>query len=379
MTNASWDNFWKPNWDQTREHLTDWWRHDGFVLHVFAHRCNAQDKVVNTQAPFYYLLAGLDPLAAYGNDHETQQVWLDAPRRLALAESTLANMVFGGDSFPLFDSHLGPGNLATFLGSEPAFSSDTAWFSPCISDPDQHPPLLFDPANPWFVRQKKLMETAMRFSQGRFLVTMPDLVENVDTLASLRGTQELLMDFVERPEWVRQRVAEINRVYFAAFDALFEIVQDPWGGNAFSAFCIWGPGKTAKVQCDLCAMISPRMVAEFVVPALSAQCAWLDYSMYHLDGTQAIPHLDELLKIEALDAVEWTPQVSLPQGGDPMWYDLYRRILNGGKSVQAIGVKPNEVIPLLNAVGTNGLYIMVNADNEDEARALEEAVKPYRH
>jgi hypothetical protein len=73
------------------------------------------------------------------------------------------------------------------------------------------------------------------------------------------------------------------------------------------------------------------------------------------------------------------PQVSRPMGGDPMWYDLYRRILNSGKSVQAIGVKPDEVIPLINAVGTNGLYIMVNADNEDEARALEEAVKPYRH
>jgi hypothetical protein len=166
MTNASWDNFWKPDWDQTRERLTDWWQHDGFALHVFAHHCNAQDKVVNTQAPFYYLLAGLDPLDAYDNDHDIQQAWLDAPRRLALAESTLANMVFGGDSFPLFDSHLGPGNLATFLGSEPAFSLDTAWFSPCIADPDQHPPLLFDPANPWFVRQKKLMETAMRSVRG---------------------------------------------------------------------------------------------------------------------------------------------------------------------------------------------------------------------
>lgn len=377
MTNTGWSRFLKPGWEQTRKHLTNWWQHDGFVLHIFAHRCDRPDKVINTQAPFYYLLAGLDTLAVYENEQEIEAAWLDAERRVTLAERTLANMYFGADAFPLFDTHLGPGNLATFLGSQPEFSLDTAWYSPCILDPDNHAPLIFDPNNPWFLKQKLLLETGMQMSQGRFLVTMPDLIENVDTLASLRGTQELMMDFIERPEWVRQRIAEINQVYFAAFEALFEIIQDPWGGNAFSAFCIWGPGKTAKVQCDLCAMISPQMFAEFVIPTLSEQADWLDYTMYHLDGTQAIPHLDMLLKMDALDAVEWTPQVSLPQGGDPMWYDLYRRILNSGKSVQAIGVKPDEVMPLLNAVGTNGLYIMVNAESEAEVRALEEAVKPY--
>jgi hypothetical protein len=128
----------------------------------------------------------------------------------------------------------------------------------------------------------------------------------------------------------------------------------------------------------MAAMISPRMFAEFVVPALSEQCEWLDYSMYHLDGTQAIIHLERLLEIDALDAVEWTPQAGRPQGGDPEWYDLYRRVLAGGKSVQAIGVRPEEVIPLLEAIGTHGVYIMTEAQTEAEARALVEAVEAYR-
>jgi len=265
-----------------------------------------------------------------------------------------------------------------FLGSEPDFALDTVWYVPCLADPDSAPPFTLDPTNHWFCQQKALLEAGMRASAGRYLVTMPDLIENVDTLASLRGTQELMMDFIERPDWVKQRISEINRVYFAAFDALFHIIQDPWGGNAFSAFCIWGPGKTAKVQCDLGAMISPRMFEEFVAPALAEQSNWLDYALYHLDGTQAIPHLDALLAIDGLDAIEWTPQVSAPQGGDPAWYDLYRRILAAGKSVQAIGVKPHEVIPLLDAVGTDGLYIMVNADSQAEAETLAAAVAPYR-
>jgi hypothetical protein len=100
--------------------------------------------------------------------------------------------------------------------------------------------------------------------------------------------------------------------------------------------------------------------------------------LYHLDGTHAIPHLDRVLEIDALDAVEWTPQVSIPQGGDPQWFDMYRKILRAGKSVQAIGVRPHEVIPLLEAVGPHGLYIMVNAESEAEARAVVEAAEAYR-
>ena len=38
---------------------------------------------------------------------------------------------------------------------------------------------------------------------------------------------------------------------------------------------------------------------------------------------------------------------------------LYRQILAAGKSVQAVGVTPSEVGPLLNAIGTRGVYLHV--------------------
>ena len=43
------------------------------------------------------------------------------------------------------------------------------------------------------------------------------------------------------------------------------------GGVVFGAFRIWGPGKTAKVQCDASAMFSPAMFEQFVVPALTEE------------------------------------------------------------------------------------------------------------
>ncbi|GIV81872.1 MAG: hypothetical protein KatS3mg051_1226 [Anaerolineae bacterium] len=375
---APWNDMWKANWETVRQRFIAWWQHEGLVLHVLAPRDNAPGSIEHEQAPFFYLISGLDTLADYPDQAALQRAWLDPVERARRAEQYLQGIYFGGEAFPFYDTHLGPGNLATFLGAEPEFARDTVWYHPCIDDLETHPPLRFDPQNPWFLRQKAILEEGVRLSQGRFHVAIPDLVENLDILSALRDPQRLLLDLIERPELVQERIAQINQVYFEVFEQFFAIVRDPWGGNVFSAFCIWGPGKTAKVQCDAAAMISPRMFRRFVVPALAEQCAWLDYSLYHLDGTQAIVHLDALLEIEALDAIEWTPQVSLPQGGAPMWYDLYRRILAAGKSVQAIDVRPQEVIPLLDAVGPRGMFIMVNADSQAEAEALIEAVEAYR-
>jgi hypothetical protein len=125
-------------------------------------------------------------------------------------------------------------------------------------------------------------------------------------------------------------------------------------------------------------MFSPTMFEEIVVPTLTKQCEWLDHPMYHLDGTQAICHLDNLLAIGPLDAIEWTPQAGIEGGGSPRWYDLYLRILDAGKSVQAVGVRPEEVIPLLDAIGGKGIYILTDFHNEREAGKLLAQVEQYR-
>ncbi len=93
------------------------------------------------------------------------------------------------------------------------------------------------------------------------------------------------------------------------------------------------------------------MFDEFVIPTLREQCAALDYVYYHLDSTTALQHLESLLLMEEIDAIEWTPQSGLPQGGSPEWYDLYRRVKAAGKSVHAFVVEPDEIEPLLRAVG----------------------------
>lgn len=305
--------------------------------------------------------------------------WIDPVYRCDKAEFEMANRHYPAESIPYFDTEIGPGSLGMFLGAQPSFSESTVWYSPFIDQPDSGDNLIFNPQdNRWWDVHMALIDEGLKQAKGRYLVGVPDLVENLDTLAALRGEADLLYDLYDRPGWVHARLEEISEFWLQAFDLIYEKVRDEDDGNVFSAFRIWGPGKTAKLQCDFSVMISAEMFHEFVVPHLETQCRHLDYPMYHLDGTNALQHLDALLGINELKAIEWTPQAGKPQGGSPEWYDLYRRIKDAGKSVQAISVNVDEVVPLLDAIGPEGTFILIfDPVNEAELEKLLKEIEPY--
>ncbi|MDD5705629.1 MAG: hypothetical protein PHR35_06865 [Kiritimatiellae bacterium] len=343
---------WKPDCAEAVQACHAWWEHRGLALAVYAPR----DKPIEDV-----------PLPPPNPSLETR--WLDPHYWVQARVSEMTRTFYGGAALPYHFSLIGgPGSLGLFLGAKERLAEDTLWYDPCIIDPDRHPPLRPDWAGASWQRHMIMLSYAVEQARGRYLVGMPDLIENLDTLAQLRGGETLLMDLIERPAWVRKTLEEINQAYFQCHERMWDVVRDPWGGSVSIAFAIWGPGKMSKVQCDFSVMISEAMFREFVVPPLIEQCEWLDHSYFHVDGTQALHHLPALLEIEALDAIEWTPQAGLPGGGSPRWFDLYRQIKAAGKSVLAIGVAADEILPLIDAVGPEGLYINTWVENETTAR-----------
>jgi hypothetical protein len=357
---------WKPNWDETRKHFIDWWNHEGFVLGMWT-APPADTPHESTECP--------------PAPESVEQYYADAEARALRNHCELSNRYYGADCLPISQTNIGPGSLALCVGGEPGFAESTVWFEQTIRDeaePEKLPPLSFQPESKWWKIHESTVRRSVRMGEGKYLVGCPDLVENIDILAALRDPQTLMMDLIERPGWVEKKLWEINDAFFAVYDRVYEMIRDEEGCSAFAAFAIWGPGKTVKVQCDASAMFSPAMFRQFVVPALSAQCEWLDYSMYHLDGHECIPHLDHLLAIESLDAIEWTPDPNVPTGGDPHWYEMYRRILDAGKSVQAIGVRVDQILPLLDAVGPAGMYVMTEFESQAQCDAMADRVESYR-
>lgn len=354
----------KPNWQEMQAHFLGWWRQDdlilcGSTLPRETPRESVADPGEAPDATFFY----------------TQPEW-----KAQWNHHRLANHIFLADVMPVATTDIGPGSLALYMGGEARLSWETVWYEPMIDpdDPERDPPLRFDPDSRWWRIQEETLRASAALARGKYAVGCPDIIENIDIVAALRDPQQLLIDMIERPDWVLQKVDEVNQAFFEAYDRVYDIIKLEDGSSVFGAFRLWGPGKVAKVQCDTSAMFSPRMFDRFVVPALTEQCAWLDYAMFHLDGHQCIPHLDLLLDIEPLQAIEWTPDPQVPTGGSPEWYPMYRKILEAGKSVQAIQVKPEEVLPLLDAVGGKGMYIMTTFEDRAQAETMIEAVEPYR-
>ena len=281
--------------------------------------------------------------------------------------SSLAQQRFPADNLPDRAHRLGCVQLATYFGAEPEFDDRTVWYSDVDREPDEYPILVLTKTEPWWRAYKQMMLKAYEISRGDYLVGMPAFGSNLDVLAELRGTQNLLFDLVDRPDWVHQKLEEINQAFFVAFDDYYAHIRLLDGSSAYTYFQLWGPGKVSQVQCDFSAMISPAMFETFVVPPLQRQCAWLDQSLFHLDGPHCICHLDALLAIPELDAVQWTPGAGQPGAGDPMWYGLYERILDGGKSVQILGASVQEAKRILDTFGSKGVYLSVNVDSEAEA------------
>ncbi|MFO1487911.1 MAG: hypothetical protein U1F65_05485 [Verrucomicrobiota bacterium] len=357
---------WKENWPQTKERFVKWWNRDGLLVGMWG--------APETAACIH------EPAAAPATPATLPERWTNPRFRAEQNHYRLARSIFPLDVLPTASPDLGPGILAAYLGSEPGFAETTVWFHPVFQneeEPENLPPLKFDPASKWWQTTEAVIRACVEKSRGKYFVGCPDLIENMDVLSSLRDAQTLCMDMLERPAWIEEKIAEINRVWFDAYQRIYDLIKLEDGSSVYDAFYLWGPGKVAKVQCDSSAMFSPQMYRRFVVPSLTQQCAWLDYSLYHLDGTQAVQHLDALLEIEPLDAIEWTPQAGIETGGHQRWHEMYKRILAAGKSVQVVNVELNEVQPLLDTLGPKGVYMLIQFKDEREAEQVARMVQPY--
>jgi hypothetical protein len=99
-------------------------------------------------------------------------------------------------------------------------------------------------------------------------------------------------------------------------------------------------------------MISNAMFERFFLPGLARECQFLDRSIYHLDGPGALRHLDSILSIRELDAVQWV--FGAGNEGYGRWVDVYRRIQGAGKGVEVICTleEIDRVIETLSPKGT---------------------------
>ncbi len=349
-------------WQQIRNRYEAWW-----------HRELLDRSLVCLTAPSDLSASADVP----SSPHELLRWFTDPALVLPRLERQVAGTYWAGDAFPVvFPMATAiPAIEAAYLGAPCRLLPDgpTGWCEPTIDDWGDPPTLAVDPDDLWWKATQRLLEEAAQHSHGRYAVGIPDLQGGGQILASLRGPERLALDLIDRPEVIRPALEAINAAWYHYYRTCFDIIHNasdvPRGYVDWLG--VWSDSPAVTVECDFAALISPRMFREFFLPALEQQIEWVGRTIFHLDGPQSLPHLDTLLSLPGLDGIQWVPGA----GAAPMreWIPLLAHIQRAGKLVVAT-CEPYEVLPILEALGSEGVLLTASCASPAEAEELLRAV-----
>jgi 5-methyltetrahydrofolate--homocysteine methyltransferase len=305
------------------------------------------------------------------------QEWMDPEFRLNQFLYNCSNTFYGGEAFPCFWVNFGPGVITSFVGTPYILAEGTVWFGKdhIVKDWSSKPDIKFNPDNEMWKAVRDTTDYLSKNAKDKYFVGMTDIGGSLDILATLRGTEDLLYDLYDFPDEVKNLTNTMDEIWFSCFDKLHSSINRYMDGSA-SYMELWHPGRWYPLQCDFSAMISPLQFEEFVKPTLIKQTEFLDNTIYHLDGMQALPHLDHLLDIERLTGIQWEPGVGNTWASDEMWFPMYKKIQAKGKNL-IIYAEPKEIEKLLENISPKGVYINTYCETEDEAKELIKNVEKW--
>ncbi len=269
-----------------------------------------------------------------------------------------------GDGYPMVNFvGYGPGVLAAYCGAILDNSNGAVWFRAAEKKHISEIHCAYDPENKWAMRLKDIYRVGVNRWEGKVLMGMPDLGGVMDVASTLVGTDELLLDLYDEPEEVKRLVGEIETAWYAAYHD-FEEVLRPQGG--YTHWCGIASRKPSYVvQCDFCYMIGNPMFREFVLDTIRRDTERLDHVIYHLDGIGELNHLDDLLALPGVSAIQWEPGAGNPYG--MYWLDVYRKIDAAGKHAW-LTASLDENLKILDALH-NTPYFAMGFHASDRERA----------
>lgn len=359
--------------EQQKKNYNAFWDHDAFeriVLYAEVSNGDLQSRSNCFSADYDEEYAAVANTAS--SPDEIQKKWKDLNYRLSYETDKIANTTFYADAFPTVFTNFGPGCLAACVGGNFDLAPDTVWFdrNPIIKDWQALPDVGFDTDSEMWELTEGFTKLFCENSGGKYFTSVSDIGGTLDIIASLRGSQELLFDMYDYHDEVMSLLANLRPIWADAYKRLTDIMFAHQDGMT-SWMPIWCQKRYYPTQCDFSAMISPDMFDDVVLPDLKWQTEILDHSIYHLDGPGQIAHLDSLLSLPRLDAIQWVPGAGNYDVMDEAWFDMYEKIQAAGKNLVLFTDKPQQIENFLNHVKTTkGIFIWAKPTEHKEAEDL---------
>jgi hypothetical protein len=346
----------QPDFGEVQQRMIAWWNQE-----IIDRAC------VQVTAP-------LAQPREIGGPEEIRERWLDMEYVLRTAEERIGCTYWAGEAYPMLMPNLGPDAFAAYMGAELIFSPGTTWVKPIIHDWSNLPSLDFDFSAPWWQKMESMCIEALEYAQDKFFISLPDGHGGTDGLAAMRRPQMLCMDLIDYPEEVLAAMKKMDAANAVYYDRLFEIFARYQEG-ACGFVPAWGPGRTATSQCDFLALVSPAMSEKFIMPGIREETDGLDHSVFHLDGPDALVHLDMLLEMPGIEAIQWVPGAGNPTASG--WLPYLKRIQEAGRSLWLSVSGPAEVEVLMQELDPHGLMMRVGVKTREMADQLVKSVAKW--
>ena len=353
----------KPDWEQIQQRYTAWWAGEALD------RC-----MIDIYAP-RHLPGDPPPLPAKVEDR-----WLNHDYLAAMVEFRIRQTYFGGDAFPIW--HPGfPGWAChvVFLGCPVTLAEETGWWDPIIADgaltDHDYRDLQLNTSGAWWEKALNMLRfTAAESKRLNVFPCIGAFGGCGDTLAAIRGNEQLLIDLMDCPDYVREFDQYLMRQWMEIYDAFYGILHEADFDGSTCWFDLWSPGKFYAAQNDFAYMISPKIFEEVFLPTIEMQTQFLDHTVHHVDGIGHFAHIDALCTLPRLQALQILPGAGKPS---PLHYmPELKKVQAAGKNLH-ITIPADEVETALRELSVKGLFLATSCSSVEEAEALLANVKRW--
>ncbi len=301
--------------------------------------------------------------------------WMDGERVAQEAVARALNTEWLGDALPSAFVNLGPEVFSAFFGQEMEYGESTSWSIPILQDWKDVGRVRFSRDNFYYKKLTAMTQTLLEAGRGRFYTGLTDFHPGGDAIAASRNPENLAIDMIEHVEKVKSLLDYTTQVYLAVFDEFHDWLRRE--GQAISSWPgIVSTKKWYVPSNDFSCMISKEMFDDVFLPSIAAECRHYEASIYHLDGPAALRHLDSLLSIKQLNAIQWVYGAGHGRATD--WLDVYKKCQAAGKGVQ-IHIEPDELDAIMENLRPEGVWLGIGKVRDAEhGRGLIDRIGRWR-
>lgn len=336
----------KPDFDQAMQRINAWY---------------AQAIIDRPPVRFSRHNADFDVVDDSSRWPDQRARWYDVEYQVERYMRQIEGKTFHGETFPVFWPNLGPNFFAGLFGCRLEFGDVTSWADQILSDYTQD--VVLDWQSEYLRKIDALTQHALERCEHRFMVGYTDLHPGIDWLAALRGSEPLCLDLFDTPDEIKQVLSLSTPAFLAIydhFDAQLKAKQQP----SVSWMAIPAFGRMHIPSCDFATMISPQQFRDFVFPAICEEVVAMTHNVFHMDGKGVARHLDAILELPNVQAIQWVQGVGTDQ---PIlqWIPLIKRIQAAGRSV-VVDLTLAELEPFISAVIPEGILLCLPSEGEEQ-------------